>query len=365
MQTVSIKERDTVMERVYLWGAGQLADDILSALDATMPEYRNNAVFRIYGIIDNNKSRQRERFHGFEIVSPGMALECGFSNIIILSDAEYLIREQAEAGYHIPGEEVQTRWYLLQLLLQLKYDGTQDGEILSVLEYWKENPISLFNNFIPPVSRYEEVIWDRKYNLPYIKFPTAEGKIKRMYYPRDYRFLIKDGIQVVEDILYEQMPMSPHLYTYAGHEVKEGDIILDGGVCEGNFALRYADQASKIYLVESDPDWREALFHTFEQYQGKIVYCNRPLSDRDGYYSVSVDTLIKGKLDFMKLDIEGAEIHAVEGAKETLRNNNVRCSICCYHKREDERILKNIFSDFGYRTDVSKGYMAFMWDRDI
>lgn len=353
------------MERIYLWGAGQLADDILNALDATMPEYRSNEVFQIMGMIDNDNSRQNQKFHGMKIVRPGTALERGFSHIIILSDAEYLIREQAEGGYHIPKEKVQTRWYLLRLLLQLKYAGTRDEEAWSVLEYWKENPISLFNNFMPPVKLYHEVVWDWTRNLPYIKFQTVEGKTKRMYYPRNYRFLIRDGIQVVEDILYEQMPMSPHLYTYVGHEVKEGDVILDGGVCEGNFALRYIDLASKVYLAESDPNWQEALFYTFEQYQDKVVYCSKPLSSRDGYYSVSIDTLIQGELDFMKLDIEGAEIQAIEGAEKTLRSNAVICSICCYHKKEDETLLKKKFAQFGYHTSVSKGYMTFMWDRDI
>ena len=353
------------MEQIYLWGAGRLADDILNALDATMPEYKSNAVFHIKGVIDNDKTRQHQLFHGLEIVLPGEALQCGFSNLIILNDAEYLIREQAEGGYHIPKEKVQTRWYLLQLLLRLKYDKTQDREILSVLEYWKEHPISLFNNFMPPVERYHEVIWDLKRNLPYIQFQTVEGNTKRMYYPRNYRFSIWDGIQVVEDILYEQMPMSPHLYTSGGHEVKEGDIILDGGVCEGNFALRYVDLASKIYLAECDPDWKEALFYTFEQYQDKIVHCEKPLSNRDGYYSASIDAFVKERLDFMKLDIEGAEIQAVEGAERTLRSNSVRCSVCCYHKKEDEAILKKKFAEFGYDTGVSKGYMTFLWDRDI
>lgn len=353
------------MERIFLWGAGRMADDILNALDATMPEYRKNEIFEIKGIIDNDCSREHQQFHGFEIVLPGAALDSGFSNIIILTDAEYLIREQAEGGYHIPKKKVQTKWHFLQLLLQLKYDRTQDEEIRSVLEYWKEHSISLFNNFLPPVRQYHEVIWDWKLNLPYIEFPTVEGKTKHMYYPRNYRFPVRDGIQVVEDILYEQMPMSPHLYTYAGHAVREGDVILDGGVCEGNFALRYVDLASKIYLAECDPDWKEALFYTFEQYQDKIVYCDKPLSNRDGYYSVSIDTLVKGKLDFMKLDIEGAEIQAIEGSEKTLRNNRVKCSVCAYHKKEDEMLLKKKFAEVGYDTSVSTGYMTFMWDRDI
>lgn len=357
--------RKSTVEQIYLWGAGQLANDILNALDATMPNYRSNPIFRIKGIIDNDVSKQHQRFHGLEIVLPGKALQNYFSNIVIVSDSEYLIREQAEGGYHIPKEKIQTRWYLLQLLLQLKYEHVQDEEIRSTLDYWRKHSISLFNNFMPRVNKYYEVMWDWKLNLPFIEFPTIEGKLKPMYYPRNYRFMIKDGVQVVEDILYEQMPMSPHLYTHEGHKVHEGDVILDGGVCEGNFALRYIDLASKLYLAECDPNWKEPLFYTFEPWQDKVIYCDKPLSNRDGYYSTKIDTLIRDKLDFMKLDIEGSEISAIEGAEKILKTNAVNCSICCYHKKEDETILKQKFSDLGYCTDVSKGYMTFMWDRDI
>lgn len=353
------------MEKIYIWGAGNLANDIFNALDEVLPQYKENTIFKIEGIIDNNIHLYYTSFHGIEIVSPGEAIEKGFTNIIILNDAEYLIREQAENGYHIPASKVQTRWYLLKLLLQVKYQNTKDKEIKEVLEYWKSNDISLYNNFMPEKKQDYEVIWDKKINLPYIEFPTVEGKIKQMYYPRNYRFSIKDNKQVVEDILYEQLPMSPHLYTYKGHEVNDGDVILDGGVCEGNFSLRYVDVASKIYLVESDPNWKEALYYTFKEYQNKIVYCDKMLSNRDGYYSVSVDNLVKGRLDFLKMDIEGAEISGIEGAKRTLLENKVKCSICSYHKKEDEIFLKELFKSMGYDTSTSNGYLTFLWDKDI
>lgn len=53
---------------------------------------------------------------------------------------------------------------------------------------------------------------------------------------------------------------------------------MDAGVCEGNFALRFIDRARKIYLIEADASWMEALERTFALYREKIVFCNKFLS---------------------------------------------------------------------------------------
>ena len=57
-----------------------------------------------------------------------------------------------------------------------------------------------------------------------------------------------------------------------------------------------------------------------------------------GTNSVEVDTidnLIKEKVDFIKLDIEGAEQDAIDGAKETIKKYKPVLAICVYHKAED------------------------------
>jgi FkbM family methyltransferase len=49
----------------------------------------------------------------------------------------------------------------------------------------------------------------------------------------------------------------------------------------------------------------------------------------------TIDNIVKEKVDFIKLDIEGAEQDAIDGAKETIKKYKPILVICIYHKAED------------------------------
>lgn len=60
--------------------------------------------------------------------------------------------------------------------------------------------------------------------------------------------------------------------------------------------------------------------------------------ERDGLLEVdgvALDSIIKGKVSFLKLDIEGAELKALYGAKGIIQRDRPRMAICIYHKPED------------------------------
>lgn len=51
---------------------------------------------------------------------------------------------------------------------------------------------------------------------------------------------------------------------------------------------------------------------------------------------VNLDNVLNGKpATFIKMDIEGSELEALKGAKETIMRHHPRMSICLYHKPED------------------------------
>jgi hypothetical protein len=50
-------------------------------------------------------------------------------------------------------------------------------------------------------------------------------------------------------------------------------------------------------------------------------------------------------VDFIKMDIEGAERNAVLGAKETLRKFKPRMALCVYHRRNDPAAIPRAVFD--------------------
>lgn len=258
-------------------------------------------------------------------------------------------------------------WLLQQLMIK-KYEDFKDPAIQATIEYWKTNKISVFNQHIDArKAQLNEIFYDE--DLPYILFKTEGGGRHKMYFPEKYcEVFVVGGKKIIGDILGEQQPTSPHLYVTDKHKVHAGDIVIDAGVCEGNFALRYIDICSKIYLFEPDEKWQEPLRRTFKDFQDKVEFIPKFVSDVTEGRNITLDDALpdlRGKNIFLKMDVEGAEPRALRGAKNLLTNNKVRASVCTYHNADDLVKVKSIFQSFGYKTSTSAGYMVFLYDPKI
>lgn len=60
---------------------------------------------------------------------------------------------------------------------------------------------------------------------------------------------------------------------------------------------------------------------------------------------VSVDSFAKGKIDFIKMDVEGYEKEVIEGARETIRRDSPLLSFSVYHKENDRATLPRILKE--------------------
>lgn len=132
---------------------------------------------------------------------------------------------------------------------------------------------------------------------------------------------------------------------------------VDGGGYVGDTAtevIKNYPDFEKIYLIEPIKQHMDIAKRELGHYK-HIEFMDVGLSDRKatlefneeksfstiygkGNLKIDVDTidnLICEKVDFIKLDIEGAEQDAIQGAKETIKKYHPVLAVCIYHKAED------------------------------
>lgn len=283
-----------------------------------------------------------------------------YSKICIVSAESFqILKDHFLYGYGISQERIKPADWLIGLKIIMKNLSSCDEEVCNALKQIKTNDeLDDFCGFCKKKPKLYWVNWDSEFDMPYAAFEE-----KRIYYPRNHRFLVNDGKQYVLGIEYEQQEGSPHLYLKGNINIREGDVLVDAGVCEGNFSIRFVDLCKKIYLIEPDRDWYYPLQLTFRNYMNKVVFCDKYLSDIDDENHITLDSLVgTSKVDFLKMDIEGSEVKALYGAQKTFKANDMKCSICSYHKHGDEASIKAILKWYGYNTDNSSGYMVYLHD---
>ncbi|MDR1323279.1 MAG: FkbM family methyltransferase [Candidatus Margulisbacteria bacterium] len=196
------------------------------------------------------------------------------------------------------------------------------------------------------------VFYDDNCGLNYVLYEN-----KRMYFPRDWD---KCSIQSYYSfLLAEQDASSPHLYLTDNFQVQPCDVVVDVGTAEGNFALSVVEKAKKLYLFETEKQWLKPLKETFAPWRDKVVIVNKYVSDQTKNNCVKLDDFFKaGKINFLKADIEGAELQMLDGAEHLLAAaKNLKIVLCTYHKQRDAELFKKILTASGFQTEFSKGYM--------
>jgi hypothetical protein len=83
--------------------------------------------------------------------------------------------------------------------------------------------------------------------------------------------------------------------------------------------------------------------------------------------NISLDSYFDGqKIDFIKIDVDGAEHSLLKGAKNILSNGDpLKVAICTYHNQNDEKEFDAILKAYGFKTSTSPKFMLFHYDDNI
>lgn len=170
--------------------------------------------------------------------------------------------------------------------------------------------------------------------------------------------------------------------------VRTGDIVLDCGANLGTCTREaLLAGARRVVAIEPAPENLECLRRTLaaEIAEGRVILCPKGVWDREENRTMSlypgisgrdsvifdyqesprkitislttIDRLVTelrlGRVDFIKMDIEGAEQRALAGARETLGKFKPRMAIYGYHLEDDSARIPAIVrqANPGYRME--------------
>lgn len=190
---------------------------------------------------------------------------------------------------------------------------------------------------------------------------------KKMYISRKYNTAEMAAV-CYKNICVEQDESSPHRYLSKDFNVTEGGILVDIGAAEGFFSLDNIQNFRKIYLLECDFNWIEALNQTFSNDIGeKVIIVPKFASDANGSSCITIDRLLRNEtLDKLtiKMDVEGAEAKVLNGCKKCFAlAKEVSAFITCYHRPDDSKELLSYIEGFEY--EFSQGYMINIFEKKL
>lgn len=167
-----------------------------------------------------------------------------------------------------------------------------------------------------------------------------------------------------------------------------GDVVIDGGACWGDSALSFAHLVGpqgQVHAIEFVPGNLEILEKNLAlnpELKNRIEVVERPFwsksgqsfsyadfgpstklekvrDEERGVVATTIDDFVKERslstVDFIKLDVEGAELEILKGAEQTLRKFRPKLAVSVYHQDHDlsliPRFLRQLNLGYVYYLD--------------
>ena len=217
---------------------------------------------------------------------------------------------------------------------------------LNALEWSGKRKFMTLNEFIGGAK-----IHDSELVLPVL---TLSGEVK--FYAR---FIIRNiHAQIFGGLLYL---IREDLQYFDVFSPVDDEIVVDAGAYDGGTAIQFLKwgkgKVKHVYSFEFDPDNAAKCEENLKPYADKITLIKKGTWDKDEVmhvntsggsgsnvhtegstevYLTSIDSVVQDEhVTFIKMDVEGAELKSLMGARNTIIKNHPRLAICAYHKSSD------------------------------
>ena len=148
-------------------------------------------------------------------------------------------------------------------------------------------------------------------------------------------------------------------YFLEGFTPNAGDIVVDGGAYDGATSIAFAKYGAKVFAFEMDAANYKNCAARLNGLELEITLENLGLSNKESIESyfvcgtasrkdsrgnlqakfIDLDTYVERKnlprVDYIKLDIEGAELEMLHGAAKIISRYKPKMAVSAYHRPED------------------------------
>ena len=183
-------------------------------------------------------------------------------------------------------------------------------------------------------------------------------------------------------------------------KAEKGDYVIDAGGCWGDTALYFSWEAGpegRVYTFEFIPSniavlkknlslnpelekrftlvprpvWERSneTMYYIDNGPGSRVFTNEEESHDGKVSSLSIDDLVREynipRVDFIKMDIEGAEPYALRGAIETIKKFRPKLAIAIYHSLDDFTRIPQFIHDLGLGYELHLAHCSIHLEESI
>ena len=278
---------------------------------------------------------------------------------------------------------------LSQIFSNIYCKENSDIRKLDQINCWKKNICDIVKLFYLLNDDDSKEVFIKVLQL-YLGYSLSHTKMDdyALYTKNHWKQLENEAVAMHKAVADDYILDRIETYLLKGYEYKNickaehGDYVLDCGAYTGNTSIYFSElvgEQGKVFSFEAMPQTYDKLCKNTSDYKNIFAYnyaiynqekqlkftqndtpgsrvCDDSYEKTIHVQGISIDSFVERykikKVDFIKMDIEGAEINALEGCRETCKKFAPRLAICIYHKGDDwikiPKKIKDLNSNYAF-----------------